>query len=406
MQLTNRPAHPPNHFDLDSSICGATTRGAVSTDGVENRWSPAADDLLGRIASILDAARGQVVRAVNHATVSAYWHIGREMVEALQQGNEHATYGKALIERLAQKLTERYGKGFSATNLGYFRQFYLAYRGRIPDPAGGESQRCAAPSGIPHPVGGESSMFHPNLSWSHYRALMRVTDPDARRFYEAEAARANWSRRDLERQINSLYHQRILANAVRTGMLQNQRQPEETLRPVDVLKDPYVLEFLDLPSTPQFHESQLEDAIITRLQNFLLELGRGFSFIARQQRIRFADKDLFIDLVFYNYLLKCIVLVDLKIGELTHQDIGQMDGYVRLYQEQHRSDGDNPTIGLILCSEKNEAIARYSVLHESQQLFASRYRFTLPSEEELQRELRRERALIENQMDNVGIGRK
>jgi predicted nuclease of restriction endonuclease-like (RecB) superfamily len=231
---------------------------------------------------------------------------------------------------------------------------------------------------------------------------MRVADADARRFYEAEAVRANWSRRDLERQINSLYHQRILSSSDRTGMLQSQCQPEETLRPVDVLKDPYVLEFLDLPSTPQFHESELEDAIITRLQQFLLELGRGFSFIARQQRIRFADRDFFIDLVFYNYLLKCIVLVDLKVGGLTHQDIGQMDGYVRLYQEQHRCDGDSPAIGLILCSEKNEAIARYSVLHESQQLFASRYRFTLPSEEELQRELRRERALIENQMDSGG----
>jgi predicted nuclease of restriction endonuclease-like (RecB) superfamily len=375
----------------------------MSGRDVENAWWQATDDLLGRIASILDAARGQVVRSVNHATVSAYWHIGREVVEALQQGDERAAYGKALIDRLALQLTERYGKGFSATNLGYFRQFYLAYRDRIPHPPSGESQRSAAPPGIPHPAGGESvPTFHPNLSWSHYRALMRVTDADARHFYEAEAVRANWSRRDLERQINSLYHQRLLASADKIGMLQSQRQSEQALRPVDVLKDPYVLEFLDLPSTPQLHESQLEDAIITRLQQFLLELGRGFSFIARQQRIRFADKDFYIDLVFYNYLLKCIVLVDLKIGELTHQDIGQMDGYVRLHEEQHRLDGDNPTIGLILCSEKNEAVARYSVLQESQQLFASRYRFTLPSEEELQRELQRERTLIENQMD-IGV---
>ena len=355
----------------------------MSGRDVDNGRLQTTDDLLGRIASILDAARSQVVRAINHATVSAYWHVGREVVEALQQGDERAAYGKALIERLAQQLTDRYGKGFSATNLGYFRQFYLAYRDRIP-----------------HPVGGESPpTFHPNLSWSHYRALMRVTDADARRFYETEAVRANWSRRDLERQINSLYHQRLLASADKNDILQSQRQPEKALRPVDVLKDPYVLEFLDLPSAPQLHESQLEDAIITRLQQFLLELGRGFSFIARQQRLRFGDKDFYVDLVFYNYVLKCIVLVDLKIGELTHQDIGQMDGYVRLYEEQHRLDGDNPTIGLILCSEKNEAVARYSVLHESQQLFASRYRFTLPSEEELQRELQRERALIENQMD-------
>jgi predicted nuclease of restriction endonuclease-like (RecB) superfamily len=306
----------------------------------------ATDDLLGRITPILDAARGQVVRVVNHATVSAYWHIGREVVEALQRGGERAAYGKALIERLAQQLTARYGKGFSATNLGYFRQFYLAYRDRIPHPLGGELLRS----------------FHPNLSWSHYRALMRVADVDARHFYETEAVRANWSRRDLERQINSLYHQRLMASADKTILLQGQCQSSQALRPIDVLKDPYVLEFLDLPSSPQLHEDQLEDAIITRLRQFLLELGRGFSFIARQHRIRFADKDFYIDLVFYNYLLRCIVLVDLKIGDLTHQDIGQMDGYVRLYKQQHRQEGDNPTIGLILCSERNEAVARYSVL--------------------------------------------
>jgi len=376
----------------------------MSARQVDNARSQATDDLLGRITSILDAARGQVVRAVNHATISAYWHIGREVVEALQQGGERATYGKALIDRLAQQLTRRDGKGFSATNLGYFRQFYLAYRDRIPHLLGGESGPKADRRPIPHPAGGELlPSFHPSLSWSHYRALMRVTDADARRFYEVEAVRANWSRRDLERQINTLYHQRLLANPDEIGLMLGQRQSAQELRPIDVLKDPYVLEFLDLPSTPQLHEDQLEDAIIMRLRQFLLELGRGFSFIARQHRIRFADRDFYIDLVFYNYLLRCIVLVDLKIGELTHQDIGQMDGYVRVYDEQNRLEGDNPTIGMILCSERNEAVARYSVLHGSEQLFASRYRFTLPSEEELQMELLRERALIENQMD-IGRG--
>lgn len=376
----------------------------MSARQVDNARSQATDDLLGRITSILDAARGQVVRAVNHATISAYWHIGREVVEALQQGGERATYGKALIDRLAQQLTRRDGKGFSATNLGYFRQFYLAYRDRIPHLLGRESGPKADRRPIPHPAGGELlPSFHPSLSWSHYRALMRVTDADARRFYEVEAVRANWSRRDLERQINTLYHQRLLATPDEIGLMRGQRQSAQELRPIDVLKDPYVLEFLDLPSTPQLHEDQLEDAIIMRLRQFLLELGRGFSFIARQHRIRFADRDFYIDLVFYNYLLRCIVLVDLKIGELTHQDIGQMDGYVRVYDEQNRLEGDNPTIGMILCSERNEAVARYSVLHGSEQLFASRYRFTLPSEEELQMELLRERALIENQMD-IGRG--
>lgn len=370
------------------------TRQEIDSDRMQS-----ADPLFGRIASILDAARGQVVHAVNHATVVAYWHIGREMVEALQKGEARAAYGKSLIDQLSQRLTDHYGKGFSATNLGYFRQFYWVYRDRIPHPMGGELTTLIAPLEIPHPAGGKSSSaFHPNLSWSHYRALMRVADADARHFYETEAVRANWSRRDLERQINSLYHQRLLASSDKNGMLQSQRQPDQALRPVDVLKDPYVLEFLDIPSTPRLQESELEEAIITRLQQFLLELGRGFSFVARQQRIRFNDKDFYVDLVFYNYLLKCFVLVDLKIGELTHQDVGQMDSYVRLYEDQHRVQGDNPTIGLILCSEKNEAIARYSVLNESQQLFASRYRFTLPSEEELQKELQRERALIENRI--------
>jgi len=349
---------------------------------IENTPLKAADDLLGRIVAILDSARAQLVRTVNHSIISAYWHIGREMVDALQGGSDRADYGKALIDRLAAALTARYGKGFSATNLGYFRQFYLTYRDRIPHPLGGE-----LPSG-----------FNPNLAWSHYRALMRVTDPEARPFYEAEAARANWSRRDLDRQIATLFYQRRLASNDETGKGRTVKPSVQTLRAVDILKDPYILEFLDLPSPPQLHESQLEDAIITRLQHFLLELGRGFAFVARQQRIRFGDKDFYIDLVFYNFRLRCIVLVDLKIGALSHQDIGQMDGYVRVYEERHRREGDNPTIGLILCSEKNEAIARYSVLHESQQLFASSYRFTLPSEEDLQRELLRERALIENRM--------
>jgi predicted nuclease of restriction endonuclease-like (RecB) superfamily len=348
-----------------------------------------------------------VVRSVNTTTVMANWLIGHELVEAIQQGEQRASYGQALIARLAEQLTARYGRGYSAANLRDFRQFYVTYVDRIHHPMGGE-----LPDRIRHPLGGESSTlarmeivrtlrgksqgFDPALSWTHYRALMRVSVPAARQFYEQECVRANWSRRELERQINSLYYERLLASRDKAGMLAEAAAGSGVLRPVDMLKEPYVLEFLDLPDTPRLRESQLEDAIITRLQQFLLELGRGFSFVARQQRLSFDGKDFFVDLVFYNYLLKCFVLVDLKIGELTHQDIGQMDGYVRMYEEQRRVEGDNPTIGLILCSEKNEAVARYSVLKDSQQLFASRYRLTLPSEEDLQRELQRERALIEN----------
>ena len=372
----------------------------------------ASDALMERIVLILEAARGQVARSVNTATVMANWLIGYELVEAIQQGEQRASYGQALIARLAERLTARYGEGFSVPNLKNFRQFYVTYADRIRYPAGsellapigyplGSQSSSSEPSTISHPLDGKLPAFNPRLSWSHYRALMRVDKPEARHFYEQECARANWSRRELERQINSLYYERLLASSDKAGMLAETAADADILRPVDVLKDPYVLEFLDLPDTPRLRESQLEDAIITRLQQFLLELGRGFSFVARQQRLSFDGKDFFVDLVFYNYLLKCFVLVDLKIGELTHQDIGQMDGYVRMYEEQCRAEGDNPTIGLILCSEKNEAVARYSVLQDSQQLFASRYRLTLPSEEELQRELQRERALIENQVDSI-----
>jgi predicted nuclease of restriction endonuclease-like (RecB) superfamily len=224
---------------------------------------------------------------------------------------------------------------------------------------------------------------------------MRVENNTARAFYEIEAIRCSWTKRDLERQISTLFYERLLVSKDKAGMLEDTICRSHLLTPLDVLKDPYVLEFLNLPDVPKLHESHLEQAIIDNLQRFLLELGKGFSFVARQKLIRFGDNDFFIDLVFYNYLLKCFVLIDLKIGGLTFQDIGQMDGYVRLYEEYFKVSGDSPTVGLILCSEKNEAIARYSVLNESKQLFASKYMLYLPTEEELQRELERERRMIE-----------
>jgi len=367
--------------------------------------------LFERIAGILESARGRVLRTVNHETVTTYWLIGREIVQALQGGEARAQYGNTLIADLSKHLAERYGAGFSTANLKNFRQFYLAYSDRpvaiaveIGHPAGSQ---LAAPEGanpISYPAGSllhpGPPGFHPNLSWSHYRALMRVENSAARQFYEAEAVHDNWSRRDLERQIGSLFYERLLASTDKTAMRTGVRQEPIPLTPLDMLKDPYVLEFLDLPQVPQLHESQLEQALIDKLQHFLLELGRGFSFVARQKRMRFDDKDFYVDLVFYNYLLKCFVLIDLKIGELTHQDIGQMDGYVRMYEAHAKVEGDNPTIGLILCSEKNAAVARYSVLSDNQQLFAAKYQFTLPSEAELQREIERERALIENQRES------
>ena len=363
-----------------------------------------AASLLERVAGILESGRGRVLRTVNHETVLTYWLIGREIVQALQGGEARAQYGNTLIADLSKRLTESYGAGFSVANLKNFRQFYLAYADRAVLICHPSSSQLAASDGLNpkgYPAGSESPTgFHPNLSWSHYRALMRVENNAARQLYETEAVQSNWSRRDLERQIGSLFYERLLASTDKTAMLEGVRQEVMPLNPLDMLKDPYVLEFLDLPIVPQLQESQLEQAIIDKLQHFLLELGRGFSFVARQKRMRFDDKDFYVDLVFYNYLLKCFILIDLKIGELSHQDIGQMDGYVRMYEAHAKVEGDNPTIGLILCSEKNAAVARYSVLKDSQQLFAAKYQFTLPSEDELQREILRERVLIENQQES------
>ena len=377
----------------------------------KHKWiEPNGDGVLfDRVVSILEQARGNVVRAVNSNMVLAYWLIGREIVQEIQGGEERAEYGKQVIEDLSVQLTKKYGKGFSPSTLWRFRQLYQVYADRIGilAPLGREfaDEEKLAPTGresrsseIQHPAGGEfSDGFNPQLSWSHYRALMRVKDEKARDFYEREAAECGWSKVQLERQIRTSYFERIIANRGEEGLLPagRERLPGEPLNPVHVLKSPMVLEFLDLPDDPSLHESKLEEAIITNLQSFLLELGKGFSFVARQKHVRFDDDDFYLDLVFYNYILKCFLLVDLKMDKLTHRDVGQMDGYVRLFEDQFKVEGDNPTIGLILCADKSEAVAKYSVLNESEQIFASKYLKFLPSEDELKLEIEKERRLIE-----------
>ena len=375
-----------------------------------DRSSAQPDALFERIVAILEEARGNLVRAVNTQMVTAYWLIGREIVEEIQGGEERATYGKQVIESLSARLTERYGKGFSVPNLKNFRQFYQAYPNRRPSigyPTGNQSeaQQIPSPLGrelvpfkISYPSGSQlAGYFLPDLTWSHYRALMRVEDPAARAFYEREAAECGWSKAQLERQIHTAYYQRIVAHRGPTEVdaPDRERLPGEPLSAVDVLKSPYVLEFLGLPDRPELHESHIEQAIIDNLQAFLLELGKGFAFVARQRHIRFDGEDFYIDLVFYNFILKCFLLIDLKNGKLTHRDVGQMDGYVRLFEDRFKTPGDNPTIGLILCSDKSEAVARYSVLSESRQIFASKYLQFLPSEDELELEIQRERRQIE-----------
>jgi predicted nuclease of restriction endonuclease-like (RecB) superfamily len=354
------------------------------------------NSLFDKVVSILEEARSGVVRSINSAMISAYWLIGREIVRVLQNGDDRAEYGSTLIDDLAKQLTKKYVRGFSRTNLRSFRAFYLAYADHpsiqhmpcVELPADQMKQMTVYANSIPQ--------FNPRLSWSHYRLLTRVTDPIAREFYEREAAECGWSYVQLERQIKTVYYDRLLKN--NNGLLPDGREklPGELVSPSHLLKSPYMLEFLDLPDSPALHESDLENAIIKNLQLFLLELGKGFSFVARQKHIRFDDDDFYIDLVFYNYYLKCFLLIDLKLGKLTLQDVGQMDGYVRMFEDQFKVPGDNPTIGLILCSDKSEAVARYSVLTEGRQIFASKYLNILPSEEELKLQIAKERQTLEN----------
>jgi predicted nuclease of restriction endonuclease-like (RecB) superfamily len=366
------------------------------------------DRLFDRVVSILEQARGNVVRAVNTHMVLAYWLIGREIVEEVQRGKGRAEYGKKVIEQLSQRLTEQYGQGFSVTNIWYFKQFYFSFQDRfqIPHPLGGESSARLklSPTGREldqvrksHPMGTELPQgFSPQLSWSHYRALMRVENTEARDFYERESVAGSWDKRTLERQIHSYYHERVLKSRKPEKLLaEGRRLLVPTTPPADELKNPYILEFLGLPEAAAFQESDLEQAIITHLQRFLLELGNGFAFVARQKHIRIEEQDRFIDLVFYHCRLKFYLLIDLKVGELTHADVGQMDGYVRMYDGLFVAPDDNPAIGLILCTEKNETVARYSVLNDRKQIFASKYMLCLPTEKQLQREIERERKLIE-----------
>ena len=327
--------------------------------------------LYGAIRQVLETARRSAYKAVNFAMVQAYWQIGRLIVEDEQNGEARAEYGKKVLEELARRLTAEFGKGFDASNLRYMRLFYQAF------------PICDA--------------LRHELSWTHYRLLLRVEKAEAREWYMNEAAAENWSSRQLERQISMLYYDRMLLSADKRSTKTDAKEnlALAKLEPESFIRNPYVLEFLNLKDYPNLHEKDIEEGLINNLQAFLLELGKGFCFVARQKRIRFDDQDFYVDLVFYNCILKCYVLIDLKLGELTYQDIGQMDGYIRLYEEQYRKEDDNPTLGIVLCSNRNEAIVKYSILHENKQLFASKYLLYLPSEEELKTEIERERKILD-----------
>lgn len=324
------------------------------------------------VRSILASARQQAYTAVNAAMVQAYWQIGQRIVEEEQGGQARAVYGEGLLRELSKSLSVEFGKGFSLANLKNFRQFYLTY-----------------------PDGGKSYALRSQLSWTHHRLIMREENAAARDYYLREASLQNWSTRTLERQLQTRTYQRLLSTQQPTTEAVD---PERKQDIRDFIKDPYILEFLQLPENLNATEAEVESAIISQLQRFLLEMGHGFSFVARQMRLSTETSHFYLDLVFYHYLLKCFIVIDLKTRKLVHQDIGQMDMYVRMFDDLKRGPDDNPTLGLILCTDKDETMVQYSVLKGSEQLFASKYRTCLPTEAELVAELQRERRLVEHQL--------
>lgn len=325
-------------------------------------------DIYNRIRRIIESARSNIARTINFEMVRAYWLIGKEIVEEEQKGKNRAGYGKKLLENLAKKLTSDFGQGFDESNLRNIRQFYLIY------------PKCDA--------------LRHELSWTHYRILMRVDNPGARSFYEIECVKNNWSSRELERQKGSMLFERLALSKDKKAIHQLAIKGQEIQKYEDIIKDPYILEFTGLSPQSKLYETKLEQALISNLSKFLLELGRGFTFVARQKRITLDGDHFYIDLVFYNVILKCYVLIDLKVGKLSHQDIGQILMYVNYYDREIKQPDDNPTVGLLLCEDKKEAVVRYTLPEDNKQIFASRYKLYLPTEEELKVELMRGKKLV------------
>ena len=324
------------------------------------------------IGSSQRAAHG----AINTFLVLRNWLLGRRIAEEeLKVETREELYGRKVIPNLSEELTREYGKGFTKRSLYQCVQFYRMF---------------------PEIVQSLTAQSFPRLSWTHYVELLRVNNPEARSWYEQEAAAQGWSVKVLSRNISSQYCERMLSQHINPphGKELAQSESAERAQRLAMIKSPMIFEFLGLPNDPHIHESKLESAILANLQQFLLEMGKGYAFVARQQHVRTEWSDFFIDLVFYNYILKCFVLVDLKASKITHQDVGQMDMYVRMYDELKRGEGDNPTLGIVLCAETDEAIARYSVLKDSEQLFASKYKLYLPSEEELRAEIEEQKRLF------------
>jgi len=333
-------------------------------------WTAA---VLSDVKTIIAQGRQTAYQGANAVLIRTYWQGGRRIVEEEQQGEQRAAYGMQIVEGLAQALRPIYGNAYSLRNLQYMRQFYLYFKDL-------EIVNARVR----------------NLSWTHFRTLLRVDNEDARYWYMREAAKEMWSTRTLDRNIGSQYYYRLLRSPRKEEVMAEMKQRTQSLQaqPDEIIKSPIIAEFLGLPSDLSYNESQIEHAILDHIREFIMEMGRGFAFVARQKRIATDMGDFYVDLVFYNYILKCFFLVDLKTERISHQDVGQMDMYVRMYDELMRTEGDNPTLGLLLCSETSQDIARYSILKDNKQLFASKYLAFLPTEEELKREIERQKELF------------
>ena len=337
------------------------------------------EQLYQKVSTHIDAARLHLQRSVNTEMVNTYWLIGRDIVEAEQQGRKRAEYGKSILKQLSTRLINQYGKGFSVRTLEDARKFYLEYPSQT---IGRKSHALREKSILP--------VFNPNLGWIHYRALMRVDRPESRRFYEREAINNHWSGRELERQMESLLFDRLAKSKDKKGLLALANKGHEINKPEDAIKEPLVLEFLNIPESHRLVESRLEAALIENLQHFLLELGKGFAFIARQKRLTLEGDHFYADLVFYHVILKCYVIIDIKTRKVSHADLGQMQLYVNYFDQEIKMNTDNPTIGLILCTEKSNTMVRYTLGEKARQIFATKYQFHLPTEAELEAELKRE----------------
>jgi len=372
---------------------------------------------IAEIKEILAQARQKSYAAVNTAMVEAYWLVGKRIVDEEQQGEDRAAYGKEILKTLSTELNAEFGKGFSLTNLQNFRKFYLTFGfWGIEQTASAIftnqiEQTVSVKSGAEMGMGKTKSKAEESknliwrtafakLTWSHFERIIRVENEAARNYYLTEAAKQNWSVRTLDRNISTLYYRRLISSQkkelVENEM--NEKSAEENQNPDDFIKNPAVLEFLKLPTSKAYTEREFEQTLIDNLQQFLLELGKGFSFVARQKHIRTETQDFFIDLVFYNYILKCFVIIELKTTKLNHQDIGQLDMYVRMFDDLEKQESDNPTVGILLCTETDSTIAKYSVLKENKQLFANKYLPYLPSEAELVAEIEREKIIIKQQL--------